>query len=630
MPLIDDTDFKTREESVTFDQSGLDLLWNFVTTAGAFTQTAVTPTDTGGDYDFINKGNGLYTMEIPASGGASINNDTEGFGWFSGFATGILPWRGPVCGFRAAALNNSLVDGPTVDVNVTAMAADTITAAAIKDAAIDAATFAADAITSTVIADAAITAAKITAMDAAGWTNLEALAKAFVLTTAVIETVTDQTNFILPATADAVADNAYHGAIAVFIDAGDANNKSFQVIENYTASTRSLEVARAPTFTVTNSDTITILATTDAGGVWDMILTGSKHNINTSAGKRLRQVEEAFVHASGTIANVGDGHTATLDTGAVATAAYYVGDRLQITEGTGLGQSRLIIKYTSGRICTLDSNWITNPDTSSLYDVVAADVHVSISDADLAEGFIAAAGSTTSVTLDATIAVATTDYYKGDIIVFTHGTGAGQSREITAYSSGRVVTMSPALVTAVSTDTVFHIVAAPSIPEIVDEVWDRDATSNQTGGTFGQAIGDPGANTETIYDAVITDAAGTNVAADVIAVDTVVDAIPTTAMRGTDSANTVVPPSVAQFNARTQPTADYVTAADILTTALTESYAANGVDPTLTEALLAVHQKLMAFAISSTSVSVKKLDGSTEAFVGTLDDATAPTEDIRA
>ena len=110
VPLTDDTDFKTREESVTYDQSGLDLVWNFVTTGGAFTQTTVTPTDTAGDYDFVNQGNGDYTIEIPASGGASINNDTEGYGWFSGFATGILPWRGPTIGFRAAGLNNKLID----------------------------------------------------------------------------------------------------------------------------------------------------------------------------------------------------------------------------------------------------------------------------------------------------------------------------------------------------------------------------------------------------------------------------------------------------------------------------------------------------------------------------------------
>ncbi len=51
-----------------------------------------------------------------------------------------------------------------------------------------------------------------------------------------------------------------------------------------------------------------------------------------------------------------------------------------------------------------------------------------------------------------------------------------------------------------------------------DSVWDEDATGHQTGGTFGQAIGDPGANAETIYEAVVTDATGTNVAADIIAV----------------------------------------------------------------------------------------------------------------
>src|SRR3990167_2447283 len=145
MSLLDDTDFKTRETGVTFDQAGMDLVWNFVTTGGAFTQTAVTPTS-GGNYDWTNQGDGMYTIEIPASGGASINNDTEGFGWFTGFATGILPWRGPTIGFRAAALNNSLIDGTTIDVNVTAMAASVVTAAAIATDAIDSDALAASAL----------------------------------------------------------------------------------------------------------------------------------------------------------------------------------------------------------------------------------------------------------------------------------------------------------------------------------------------------------------------------------------------------------------------------------------------------------------------------------------------------
>jgi len=41
MPLVDDTDFKTIEDAIAYDAAGMDLTWNFVTTAGAFTSTAV-------------------------------------------------------------------------------------------------------------------------------------------------------------------------------------------------------------------------------------------------------------------------------------------------------------------------------------------------------------------------------------------------------------------------------------------------------------------------------------------------------------------------------------------------------------------------------------------------------------
>jgi len=123
-PLIDDTDFKAIEGAVAYNAAGLALRWHFVTSAGGYTVTSVTPT-TGGAYDWTDQGDsGIYTIEIPASGGASINNDTEGYGWFTGVATGVLPWRGPIIGFRAAALNDSLCDTNTTalatSANVTA------------------------------------------------------------------------------------------------------------------------------------------------------------------------------------------------------------------------------------------------------------------------------------------------------------------------------------------------------------------------------------------------------------------------------------------------------------------------------------------------------------------------------
>jgi len=111
LPLCDDTDGKSIEPAVVYNSAGMALVWNFVTSAGAYTATAVTPT-TGGDYDWGEPvaNQGMYSIEIPASGGASINNDTEGYGWFTGVATGILPWRGPTIGFRAAGINDKLCD----------------------------------------------------------------------------------------------------------------------------------------------------------------------------------------------------------------------------------------------------------------------------------------------------------------------------------------------------------------------------------------------------------------------------------------------------------------------------------------------------------------------------------------
>ncbi|TXH99562.1 MAG: hypothetical protein E6Q76_19635 [Rhizobium sp.] len=66
------------------------------------------------------------------------------------------------------------------------------------------------------------------------------------------------------------------------------------------------------------------------------------------------------------------------------------------------------------------------------------------------------------------------------------------------------------------------------------------------------------------------------------------------------------------------------------TAAVTESYAANGAAPTPVQALLAIHQMLMGFTISGTSYTVKQLDGSTTAFVVTLNDGTSPTGAARA
>lgn len=72
-----------------------------------------------------------------------------------------------------------------------------------------------------------------------------------------------------------------------------------------------------------------------------------------------------------------------------------------------------------------------------------------------------------------------------------------------------------------------------------------------------------------------------------------------------------------------------ISVSDILTAALADAYAANGVAPTLQQAVMAIHQGLFDFSITTTTVTVEKLGGTT-AFLVTLDDAANPTAAHRA
>jgi len=70
--------------------------------------------------------------------------------------------------------------------------------------------------------------------------------------------------------------------------------------------------------------------------------------------------------------------------------------------------------------------------------------------------------------------------------------------------------------------------------------------------------------------------------------------------------------------------------AGLLTTPIVESYNADGSAPTVAQALMVMMQRLTEFSISGTTITVKKLDGSTTAFALTLDDASVPTSSTRS
>ena len=155
----------------------------------------------------------------------------------------------------------------------------------------------------------------------------------------------------------------------------------------------------------------------------------------------------------------------------------------------------------------------------------------------------------------------------------------------------------------------------PTAAAVADAVWDELQSAHVTVGSFG-----------------------------IIASE--IAAIPTTAMRGTDSAalaSVCTEARLAELDAANLPadideilvdTAEIGSAGagltSIFTTAMTESYAADGVAPTPAQSLFLIQQALTEVAIVSTTETIKKLDGETAAATLTLNSASAPTSKTRA
>lgn len=182
-------------------------------------------------------------------------------------------------------------------------------------------------------------------------------------------------------------------------------------------------------------------------------------------------------------------------------------------------------------------------------------------------------------------------------------------------------------------DAVSEIAAAISIPSaatIADAVWDEDATAHQTQGTFGQAIGDPAADANTIYGAVVTGATGATIAADIITIDDFLDteiaAIKTvTDAQGATGSGLSAIPWNASWDAEVQSEVQ-----DALDATLADSVPADGTRPSIAQALYMLVQFMTERSVSGTTVTVKKVDGSTSLMTFTLNDATTPTSITRA
>jgi hypothetical protein len=288
----------------------------------------------------------------------------------------------------------------------------------------------------------------------------------------------------------------------------------------------------------------------------------------------------------------------------------------------------------------------------------------------------AAGGGATSITLDAS-ASATTDFYTGAWVYITGNTGAGQWRLITAYNgSTKVATVAPAWATNPDNTSTFAIMPAAKISGVTlaDTLTTYTGNTPQTGDSFAR-IGATGSGLTSLAPsstALSTATWTSGRAANLDNLDTTVSSRGTSTLTQTqvtggaysiqssscvlgdarianlDAAVTTRMATYSQptgFLAATFPTTvasttNITSASGVAltsaydfakgTVAMTESYNADGSAPTPVQALFLTTQMLTEMSISGTTMTIKKLDGSTTAFTLTLNDASTPTSLTRA
>lgn len=555
-------------------------------------------------------------------------------------------------------------------ITAASIAADAITAAKIADNAIDAGAIAADAITADKIASDAITAAKI-ASDAITAAKIAtgAITAAKFAADAITSTVVAD-SFITAAKLGAdcitnakIADNAF-AAEQFAADAITAAKLSADV-------TTELQSGLA---TAAALDAVDNFVDTEIASI---ISTLSSIDSKIDTIDNFLDTEIAALIASQIVrtntAQAGSGTTITLDASASATDDIYNNHLIVIASGTGAGQARFITDYVGATKVATVATWQTNPSSDSVFYIVpfgaipgaTAPTAAEVADAVWDE---ATAGHTTSGTfgeqlktdVDA-ILEDTGTTLQGELDGIQADTEDIQSRLPAALVSGRIdasvgamannvmtaaaaaadltTELQSGLATAAALDAVDNFVdtEVAAIKTVVDAIQaktDNLPSDPADASVVAGLIAGVDAKIDTIDNFLDTEVAAiladTNELqtdlTDGGRLDLLIDAI----KAKTDglpsdpadqsliiAATTSISSAIAALN--------NISVANVLTTQMTESYAANGVAPTLAQALFAIHQHLMQFEFSGTDRTVKRLDGSTTAFVETINSASAPT-----
>jgi hypothetical protein len=265
--------------------------------------------------------------------------------------------------------------------------------------------------------------------------------------------------------ADAIWDEARSGHVAagsfgqyVVTDAGSGLSSDASILLRPTthslATIRGIENDSVMTIAgVTNTATL-INALNDIDGSAVTLHAGTHSNVTIQGVSNYLNLPGVTLDGTSSAGSI----TGLVLTGGSGTTAFYDGQLVTITGGTGAGQARTILDYRGDtNLATVTREFATAPDATSEFLVTAADIPA------ILEAGTAQAGAAGTITLDAQ-ASAVNSTYVDEWIMITAGTGIGQTRVIGVYNgTTKVATVVPNWTTTPDATSVYQIIPAARV-----------------------------------------------------------------------------------------------------------------------------------------------------------------------
>lgn len=439
----------------------------------------------------------------------------------------------------------------------------------------------------------------------AAWTTGAGGTPPDLLVDTTIATLSSQTSFTL--TAGSADDNAYNGAILICTDQSTSTQKAVGLVSDYVGSTKTITLSADPgIFTMATGDTIQIVAATGTG---------------PSAAAIRAEIDSNSTQLAAIVADTNELQTDWVNGGRldlIVDAILADTNELQTNQGNWLTATGFSTHSAADVVTAMGTGtFLTAIPWNAAWD---AEVQSECTDA------LNAYDPPTNTEMTAAFTE-----IKGATWATTDTLEAIRDRGDAAWVTATSVTVSDKTGFKLASDGLDLVTA-----------WTVDITGSLSGsvgsvtGAVGSVTGNVGGN---VVGSVGSVTGGINTSGGTITTLDALDTAQDSQHATTQSATTAIEADTqdiqsripaALVNSRMDCTIDgtgmesgAITA--IWSAALTEAYRSTGATGTATQLLYEILQNLTEFAISGTTKTVKKLDGSTTAKTYTLDDDTTPT-----